>query len=119
MGCALVRVQPQQPDKPETGRRRHVTSGESRRRTAPAVGGGSVRRDKPANGGRAPAANGGVTADGCSKNSAAAAEEAAQPLPCSSASDADDAHLATCSSQSYNRQSPAAQVRNENGRPSE
>lgn len=86
MGCALVRVRPQQlvadhADRPEMARQRRMTSGKPR--TAPAVSGGP--QDKSA-------VNGGVVAD--SKDSAAVKSEA---------------HLATCSS---HNQAPAAQVRN-------
>ena len=93
MGCALVRVQPQQliaghADKPEMARQRHVTSGKSR--TAPAVSGG--RQEKSA-------ANGAAIG---SKNAADVKRE-----PCSSSSREADAHLATCSS---DNQAPA-QVR--------
>ena len=94
MGCALVRVQPQQliaghADKPEMARQRHVTSDESR--TTPAVGGG--RQEKSA-------ANGAAIG---SKNPTDVKAE-----PCSSSSREANAHLATCSS---NSQAPAAQVR--------
>jgi len=94
MGCALVRVQPQQliagrADKPEMARQRHVTSGKSR--TAPAVDGG--RQEKSA-------ANGAAIG---SKNLAEVKAE-----PCSSSSREANAHLATCSS---DNQAPAAQVR--------
>jgi len=87
MGCALVRVQPQQlvadhADRPEMARQRHVTSGQSR--TSPAVS--SERQDKSA-------VNGEM-----------------KTQPCNSSSREADAHLATCSSRDH-APAPTGQVR--------
>ena len=96
MGCAVVRVQPQQAvaghaDKQEMARRRHMTSGQLQ--MAPAVS--SERQDKSTVNGAAEAG---------SKNSVGLKSHQS----CNISSHETDPHLATCSSHS---QAPAVQVR--------